>query len=1128
MAPTPIVHDASHDATNSMLADDSPPSISGNITVPANAAYRAGQTLDFTVTFTEDVIITGTSSMLVMDVGGAARSATYHTHSSTSITYRYTVQPGDSDSNGIQVTNIVLNGSTIRDAAGNDAIFWLAGHLPSTAGILIDTTAPAVATVAVPFNAVYGAGQNLDFTVNFDENVQVTGSDSTLSLTVGDATRSAVFLSSSGNTVTYRYIVQAGDRDANGIVVGALNTGSSTIRDAAGNPADLTLQGVGVTTGVIVDGTVPSISGTIAVPDDGSYPEGQVLHFTVTFDENVIVTGTASTLTLTIGSAPRSATYESKTANSITYTYTVQAGDNDADGIAINGIALNGGTIRDAVGNNADLSLAGHLPSTAGILIDTVAPVVSGDIGVPADGLYGLGQTLSFTVTFDEEVAVTGTDSALGLSIGGTLREAAYADKTANAIIYTYTLQAGDNAADGIALGAITRNTTAITDLAGNAAVLSLDGAVPALDGIRVDTDAPIFTGATVNGRTLVMTYSDTAELDAVHAPPVSAFAVMAGGRSVTVSSVAIDAAAHTVTLTLATTVTFGQVVSVAYADPTPDDDVHAIQDAAGNDAASLPGTAVTNHTPAPVPPPTQTTLIDGVPVVSSTAVRSDGTVVQVLTVPIVTPSRQDQGGDRARADIPLVKHAAGDTLLLAQVPVGFGLEASGVQPQLPSLSLKHLIREITAHTADGSATQQAMTGGGQAFVEELAADSLLLVQTIVVMGEGDGSGMPLVLSSQLQSDESVRTALVIDTRGSANSSPIELQNVAFAAIIGEATVTGGNGAQVVWGDDADQTFILGAGNDTLYGGDGDDLIVGGEGDDYLDGGQGHDTAGFSGRADDYSLRFQDGVLVITDKAGNDGTDTVAAVETLRFAGGQGTGTDAVLARLYEGLLQRPASAAEVAFWEDQHAKGASMHDVAAAILASAEAGQPGNLGGVIDDAAFVASLYESVLGRAGDASGTAFWLAAMADGTDRASVALSFVNAVEKLSASYDLDFNHSDPAVLVRMYHAMFGRAPDEAGLNFWLGAREQGMSMGAIADTFAASDEARSLQQQTGDVGFIDHLCHTALNREASGAEKALLLAQLQQGVYDYGQVLLNVAESAESIALVGNVNTSLSFV
>ena len=111
------------------------------------------------------------------------------------------------------------------------------------------------------------------------------------------------------------------------------------------------------------------------------------------------------------------------------------------------------------------------------------------------------------------------------------------------------------------------------------------------------DTDAPVFGYATVNANTLVMNYNDINQLDAVvgHAPATSAFTVSGN----TVTAVAVNAAAKTVTLTLGTAVASGAAVTVAYADPTVGNDAAAIQDANGNDAATLTATAVTNLTAA-------------------------------------------------------------------------------------------------------------------------------------------------------------------------------------------------------------------------------------------------------------------------------------------------------------------------------------------------------------------------------------------------------------------------------------------------------------------------------------------------------------------------------------------------
>ena len=105
--------------------------------------------------------------------------------------------------------------------------------------------------------------------------------------------------------------------------------------------------------------------------------------------------------------------------------------------------------------------------------------------------------------------------------------------------------------------------------------------------GGRDDTQPPVFTGATVNGSTLTLTYNEP--LDGASVPAAGDFAVTAAGSSTTVTGVSV--AGSTVTLTLATAVEANQAVTLAY---TPG--ANPIQDAAGNDAALLSRQTVTNN----------------------------------------------------------------------------------------------------------------------------------------------------------------------------------------------------------------------------------------------------------------------------------------------------------------------------------------------------------------------------------------------------------------------------------------------------------------------------------------------------------------------------------------------------
>ena len=96
---------------------------------------------------------------------------------------------------------------------------------------------------------------------------------------------------------------------------------------------------------------------------NGSYGIGSVITLSVAFSESVIVdtSGGLPTLSLETGATDRLATYAGGSGtDTLTFSYTVQAGDSSAD-LDITGasaLALNGGTIRDAAGNNAILTLA--------------------------------------------------------------------------------------------------------------------------------------------------------------------------------------------------------------------------------------------------------------------------------------------------------------------------------------------------------------------------------------------------------------------------------------------------------------------------------------------------------------------------------------------------------------------------------------------------------------------------------------------------------------------------------------------------------------------------------------------------------------------------------------------------
>ena len=117
-----------------------------SVAVPANATYRNGQSLDFTVRFNEPVPVTGTP-VLTLTIDSTARSAGYVSGSgSSNLLFRYTVQAAENDANGIAATSpLTLNGGTIQDAAGNNATLTFTA--PSMTGVLVDALAPQLSSI---------------------------------------------------------------------------------------------------------------------------------------------------------------------------------------------------------------------------------------------------------------------------------------------------------------------------------------------------------------------------------------------------------------------------------------------------------------------------------------------------------------------------------------------------------------------------------------------------------------------------------------------------------------------------------------------------------------------------------------------------------------------------------------------------------------------------------------------------------------------------------------------------------------------------------------------------------------------------------------------------------------------
>lgn len=319
-------------------------------------------------------------------------------------------------------------------------------------------------------------------------------------------------------------------------VVGGFTIPNTTIQDAAGPVVLAVLPATGRSAnGNIIDSTdrsqdkhifidtqpiVLDIDSTTedSVPYNIDPSQGPVrrpyrvgdepIHIQIQLSEPVAITGTPELVLQTDGILGAQATdgraiYKSGSGTSLLQMdYTINPGDNtfDLDTASTSAFQLPAGaSVRDQdfVQDNGLLTVSapsngGLVPGILGahktIQVDTLTPLVgprpdqppdspfTGVTSLNANGTYGAGQTLTIRVSFNEAIVLTGSPT-LVLATGPVNREATFAgfDGT-DTLLFTYTVQPGDVSSDldYVGPGALHLNGGSLTDLAGNAAVLTL------------------------------------------------------------------------------------------------------------------------------------------------------------------------------------------------------------------------------------------------------------------------------------------------------------------------------------------------------------------------------------------------------------------------------------------------------------------------------------------------------------------------------------------------------------------------------------------------------------------------------------------------------------------------------
>ena len=363
----------------------STPRLKSISTTPTADTYGRQETIEIAVTASAAVEVVG-DPVFRFTIGADPVRAAYDRVNSTAtrLLFTYTVLAGDMGADGISIGD----GSTTFELDSNDRIRTVAQRIdidrshpaPGTlSGHKVDGSRIAdgvpPALVAPPDGAKVFTDE---LTLTYDEALDAGSAPAAgayeVTATNGGVTTplpvSAVAVDGSEVTLTLATPAVFGQ------VVTLTYTAPATnpLRDLFGNAAGA-LDNHPVTNETIVLPMVSISAVTMSsTPAAGeTYLGGEAIEFTATFTASVTVTG-APTFAFTLGEAERQAAYASGPESAqLVFSYTVQAGEIDSDGISweANALTLAGGTVRltttdpnvvedAALAHPAQPMLAGH------------------------------------------------------------------------------------------------------------------------------------------------------------------------------------------------------------------------------------------------------------------------------------------------------------------------------------------------------------------------------------------------------------------------------------------------------------------------------------------------------------------------------------------------------------------------------------------------------------------------------------------------------------------------------------------------------------------------------------------------------------------------------------------------
>jgi hypothetical protein len=209
------------------------------------------------------------------------------------------------------------------------------------------------------------------------------------------------------------------------------------------------------------------------------------------------------------------------------------------------------------------------------------------------------------------------------------------------------------------------------------------------------------------------------------------------------------------------------------------------------------------------------------------------------------------------------------------------------------------------------------------------------------------------------------------------------------------------------------------------------------------------------------------------------------------------------VSHFYQVAVDRSPDTQGLAFYSAQLENGVSPQSVAHQIATSTEHNEK-----------VVAGYYAGIFNRQPDAAGLASHVAALGRGVSEERLVASLLASAER---SADL----TNPAYIQLLYTAVLGRASDQGGQEFWVGALESGASRQAVALAFLESREAST--------NVVDGLYASVLGRQPASAEKQGWINLLERPDVSFADAASAFLGSAEALARVaGSANPLMTVI